>query len=276
MNVVGSAPMTKRPTKSLYLLAGMITLFLLTALLAPVLAPNPPDKTNLAAALQGPSQQFPLGTDHLGRCMLSRLLYGAAVSLFSSLIIIAVVFCTGVFLGVISGYFGGILDAVIAKLVTVVQSFPRLILAIAIAGVLGIGITNTIIALCAINWTEYARLSRSMVLSIKERTFIKAARVCGQSHGEIIWRHVLPNIFPSLIVSASLDISGMIMEVAALSYLGLGVKSPMSEWGSMMNLGQSYLQTNPRLVFLPGIALFFTAVLFNLFGDKLRDALDIQ
>lgn len=261
--------------KGLYILISIIILMLLIALLAPFIAPNSPDKTNLAAALQKPSTQFPFGTDHLGRCILSRLLYGASTSLFSSIFIIAVVFCIGTFLGVISGYFGGILDVVISKIVTIVQAFPRLILAIAIAGVLGIGITNTIIALCIINWTEYARLSRSMVFSIKERTYIKAARICGESHMEIIFRHVLPNIFPLLIVNASLQISGMIMEVAALSYLGLGVKSPMSEWGSMMSLGQAYLQTNPRLVVIPGVAILITSILFNLFGDKLRDALDI-
>lgn len=276
MNSVQTACVNKRGTKATYILAGVILLFLLIALLAPLIAPNAPDKTNLAAALQGPSQQFPLGTDQLGRCVLSRLLYGASVSLFSSLGIIAIIFCIGTFLGVMAGYFGGIEDAVISKFITVIQAFPRLILAIAIAGVLGIGITNTIIALSVISWTEFARLSRSMVLSIKERTFIQAARVCGESHLKIMLRHVLPNIIPSLIVTASLYVSGMIMEVAALSYLGLGVKSPMSEWGSMMNLGQSYLQTNPRLVLLPGIALFLTGVLFNLFGDKLRDAMEIK
>jgi len=207
--------------------------------------------------------------------VLSRLLWGASASLFSSIGIIGIVFCLGTFLGVISGYFGGGLDSVISNTVTIVQAFPRLILAIAIAGVLGVGIVNTIIALSLVNWTEYARLARSMVLGIKERTYIKAARICGESHLGIILRHVLPNIFPSLIVSASLDISVMIMEVAALSYLGLGVKSSTPEWGAMMNLGQAYLQTDPRLVLLPGAALFLTAAVFNLFGDKLRDRLDI-
>ena len=260
---------------SLKILIFIILLFFLTASLAPVLAPNPPDRTELSLSLQGPSLQFPLGTDHLGRCVLSRLLWGASASLFSSIGIIGIVFCLGTFLGVISGYFGGGLDSVISNIVTIVQAFPRLILAIAIAGVLGVGIVNTIIALSLVNWTEYARLARSMVLGIKERTYIKAARICGESHLGIILRHVLPNIFPSLIVSASLDISVMIMEVAALSYLGLGVKSSTPEWGAMMNLGQAYLQTDPRLVLLPGAALFLTAAVFNLFGDKLRDKLDI-
>ena len=127
-------------------------------------------------------------------------------------------------------------------------------------------------ALCVIYWTEYARIARSLVLSIKERTYLKSARVCGENHATILVKHVIPNVFPSLIVTATLDIGTMIMEVAALSYLGLGVKAPMSEWGSMMNLGKQYLQTNPWLIVVPGIAIFITVIIFNLFGDKLRDA----
>ena len=167
-------------------------------------------------------------------------------------------------------------DIVISKITTIFQAFPRLIFAIAIAGVLGIGIGNTIFALCAMCWTEYARLSRSLVLSVKERTYIKAARVCGENHFIILIKHVFPNIFPSLIITSMLNIGAMLMEVSALSYLGLGVKTPMAEWGDMMNLGKAYLQTNPWLVFIPGIAIFVAVVIFNLFGEKLRDALDLK
>ena len=151
--------------------------------------------------LQGPSEQYPFGTDNLGRCILSRLLYGATTSIFSSLGITAIVFIIGTVLGVIAGYFGGVFDIVISKITTVFQAFPRLIFAIAIAGVLGIGIGNTIFALCAMCWTEYARLSRSLVLSVKERTYIKAARVCGENHFIILIKHVFPNIFPKFIIS---------------------------------------------------------------------------
>ncbi|AFA46841.1 oligopeptide ABC transport system permease OppC2 [Acetobacterium woodii DSM 1030] len=246
------------------------------ALLAPVLAPNDPNKSDLMVALQGASSQYPLGTDPLGRCILSRLLYGATVSIFSSLAITAFVFIIGTLIGVTAGYWGGKIDGVLNKFITVMQAFPKLILAIAIVGVLGVGIGNMIFALCIVQWAEYARLSRSLARSVKQRTFIKSAKICGESDWQIMRRHVIPNVIPPLIVNASLGISTMIMEVAALSYLGVGVKSPMAEWGAMLNSGKDYLQTNPNLVVIPGLAILVVSVLFNLFGDKLRDALDIN
>ncbi len=266
----------KRRQVTLYVLMGLIATLFLVAILAPVIAPNDPYQTDIMNQQQGPSAKYPFGTDHLGRCVLSRILYGATTSLFSSLGIIAIVFLVGSILGILAGYFGGVLDTIIMRITTILQAFPRLILAIALAGVLGVGIGNTILALCVIYWTEYARIARSLVLSIKERTYLKSARVCGENHATILVKHVIPNVFPSLIVTATLDIGTMIMEVAALSYLGLGVKAPMSEWGSMMNLGKQYLQTNPWLIVVPGIAIFITVIIFNLFGDKLRDALDLQ
>ena len=173
-----------------------------------------------------------------------------------------------------AGYLGGAVDMVLTKIITIMQAFPKFILAIAIAGVLGIGIKNTILALCLVEWAEYARISRNLSRGVKQRTYIKAAKVCGESRLQIMFHHVLPNVLPTLVVNASLGISSMIMEVAALSYLGVGVKSPMSEWGAMMNIGKDYLQTETRLVIIPGIAIFVVSVLFNLFGDKLRDILD--
>lgn len=265
----------KRRQVTLYVLMGLILTLFLVAVLAPVIAPNDPGKANIMLQQQPPNADYPFGTDHLGRCVLSRLLYGASTSLFSSLGIVAIVFVVGSVLGILAGYFGGWVDGVIMRLTTILQAFPRLILAIALAGVLGVGIGNTIFALCLIYWTEYARIARSLVLSVKERTYIQAARVCGENHAVILLKHVIPNVFPSLIVTATLDIGTMIMEVAALSYLGMGVEASTPEWGAMMNLGKQYLQTNPWLILLPGVAIFITVVIFNLFGDKLRDALDL-
>lgn len=261
---------------SFLVLAILIIILIAIALLAPVLAPNDPNKSSLMDALQGPSIQYPLGTDPLGRCILSRLLYGGRVSIFSSLVIIAIVFVLGTSIGVFSGYTGGITDTVLTKIISITQAFPKIILAIAIAGVLGIGIRNTIIALCIVEWAEYARMARSLTIGIKDRTFIKAARICGNSEFKIMFRHVLPNIIPPLIVNASLGIATMIMEVAALAYLGVGVQSPMAEWGAMMNTGKDYAQTNISLIIIPGMAIFITAVLFNLFGEKIRDVLDTK
>lgn len=266
----------KRSQLVLYITMAFLIALFLVAILAPVLAPNDPYAVDIMRQLEGPSAEFPLGTDNLGRCILSRLLYGAQTSLFSSIIIVAIVFCVGTALGMIAGYFGGIVDTIISRITTILQAFPRLILAIAVAGVLGIGIRNTILALCVVYWTEYARLSRSLVVSLKNRTFIQSARVCGESHFMILIRHILPNIFPSMIITTALDMGVMIMEVSALSYLGLGVQNPMAEWGDMMSVGKDFLQTNPWLVIIPGIAIFIAVAIFNLFGDKLRDRLDLR
>jgi len=264
----------RRYSKSFLILVALIILLFVMALSAPLLAPNNPNKTDLMRSLLKPSAEFPLGCDAMGRCVLSRVFYGARLSIFSSLLIICIIFLAGMMIGVISGYFGGIADNILTKIISIAQAFPKLVLAIAIAGILGIGIRNTIIALCIVEWSEYARLSRSLTFGIRHKTYIKAARICGESHLSIVIRQIMPNIVPTLLVNASLGVATMIMEVAALSYLGLGVKSPMSEWGAMMNAGKDYLQRDTRLVIIPGAAIFIVAVLFNLFGDKLRDVLE--
>lgn len=243
------------------------------AILAPVLAPNDPNSTDLANAQIKYNSQYPLGTDVLGRCLLSRILFGARISIFSSLIITSIVFVFGILIGVTAGYYGGIIDTILNKLITIMQAFPKIILAIAITGLLGIGIENTIIALCLVEWVAYARMARSFAFSEKQHTYVKAARVCGESNIRIICKRIIPNIVYPLIVNASLGISAVIMEIAALSYLGVGVKEPMAEWGSMINAGRNYMQTDTKLVFIPGLVIFVTAAIFNVFGEKLRDRL---
>ena len=153
------------------------------------------------------------------------------------------------------------------------QAFPQIILAIAITGIMGIGIRNTIIALCMVLWVDYARLSRSFVFSVKDRDFIKAAKVCGESDMRILFKRIIPNIMKPLIVNASLGIASTIMEIAALSYLGAGVKEPQAEWGAMINLGRNYIQSDLKMVLIPGAAIFITAAVFHMFGEKLRDRL---
>ncbi len=257
----------------LRVLVVLIVLLTGAALLAPLIAPNDPNETNLTMALLGPSARYPLGTDALGRCMLSRILYGARVSVFSSIAIIAIVLVIGTMVGMLAGYAGGVADRILSKLITLMQAFPKLILAIAIAGILGAGIRSAIIALCLVEWADYARISRNLCRQIRQKTFIKAARLCNASHGQIIVRHLLPNIFPVLIIQASLGIAAMIMEVAALSYLGVGVSPPTAEWGAMINAGRDYMQTRIQLILIPGAAIFTAAALFELLGEKLRDRL---
>ncbi len=259
-----------------WLSAALVGALLAVALLAPILAPNSPSATDLSNALIRSSSQYPWGTDALGRCLMSRVLYGARISIISSLVITLTVFSVGILVGVTAGYYGGIIDIVLNKLITIMQAFPKIILAIAIAGLLGIGIGNMIFALCLVEWAEYARMARSFTYSEKQRSYVKAARVCGESSLRIILKRIIPNIAYPLIVNASLGIASVIMEIAALSYLGVGVKEPMAEWGTMINIGRNYLQTDTQLVFIPGLALFITAAIFNLFGEKLRDRLKNQ
>ena len=264
---------SKKERRSFYILAAIAALLVVIALLAPLLAPNDPYETNLMAAQAGPSPEYPLGTDSLGRCMLSRVLYGARLSIFTSLLITAIVFCLGMTIGSLCGYFGGSVDLILNKIITIMQAFPQIILAIAITGIMGIGIRNTIIALCMVLWVDYARLSRSFVFSVKDRDFIKAAKVCGESDMRILFKRIIPNIMKPLIVNASLGIASSIMEIAALSYLGAGVKEPQAEWGAMINLGRNYIQSDLKMVLIPGAAIFITAAVFHMFGEKLRDRL---
>ena len=251
-------------------------LFLLWAAVAPLLTPNDPYLADLSIARQPPSREYPMGTDGLGRCLLSRIMAGAPATIYASLLVVAVTFLGGSLIGVLCGYFGGALDAVVMRVVDILLAFPGMILCIAVAGFLGSGMDNAVIALSVTGWTQYARLARSRVLALREEGFLQAARISGSSHGKIILRHVLPNAMRVLIVTAALNVGGTILEMASLSFLGLGAEAPLAEWGVLLNEGRSLLQTNPNLVFCPGIFLFVAVVLSNLLGDSIRDVLDPQ
>ena len=221
-----------------------------------------------------PSASHFFGTDKLGRDCFSRILYGARYSLGGVLLLVAVVFCVGTSLGVVAGYFGGKVDTVIMRISDMMISFPGMILAIAVAGILGGSLVNAVLALTVVSWTKYARLARSVVLKIKKRDFVEAAVVNGGSPLHILWRHILPNILPLMVITAAADIGAMTMELAGLSFLGFGSQPPAPEWGLMLNEGRQQLQTAPWLMIYPGLAIFVTVVVFNLWGDALRDVLD--
>ncbi len=264
----------KKTSRGFRIITGLVLMLIIIAVMAPLIAPNDPNETNIMLAQAGASAKYPLGNDSLGRCMLSRIIYGARTSIFLSLSITVIVFTAGVLIGVVSGYFGGALDSVLTKVITAVQAFPKIILSIAIAGLLGIGIKNMMIALCLVEWAEYARLSRSLTFTEKQHNYIKAARVCGETHLKIICKRIIPNIIQPLIINASMGIASIIMEIAALSYLGVGVRDSTPEWGAMINAGRGYMQTDVKLVFIPAAAIFITAAVFNLFGEKLRDKIN--
>lgn len=253
----------------------LLVLFLiLITVLAPVIAPYNPLEAVMRDANAAPSAAHLFGTDKLGRDVLSRILYGASYSLTSVLFLVFLIFVVGTFLGVIAGYFGGIVDTVIMRFADMMISFPGVILAIAIAGILGGSLVNAMIAMLCVTWTKYARLSRSMVLKIKKRDFVDAAIVSGGSSTHILWVHILPNILPLMVITAAADIGAMMMELAGLSFLGFGSQPPAPEWGLMLNEGRQQLQTAPWLMIFPGLAIFITVVVFNLWGDSLRDVLD--
>ena len=252
----------------------LISIFLIS-LLAPYIAPNDPYAVDLTKTLQSPSKEFLFGTDSLGRCVFSRVLYGANRTIFSAIIVVLITFLFGTTVGIISGYIGGKIDRLIMRIVDVFLAFPGLVLAIAVAGLLG-GSMNAMIAISLISWTKYARIARSKVLEIKEETFIQASKISGHNALHIMIKHILPNILAYLIVTASLDIGTVIMEMSSLSFLGLSSPLPTPEWGAMISEGKSVIQFAPWTLLAPGLAILIVVVLFNLLGDIIRDLLDLK
>ena len=252
----------------------IITLVVFTALFAPLLASHDPEPVSLSLRLLPPGDEFPLGTDALGRCLYSRLIFGARITLQYSLAVLVVIMLIGVPLGLLAGYKGGFIDTVIMRFADTILAFPNLILALVLIGLLGPGLFNVMLALALVSWVGYARVVRGMVFSIKEKEFIAAARVCGTPTLSLVWRHIMPNVLPPLAVLATLDLGKLILSIATLSFLGLGAQPPTPEWGAMINDARPFLQTVPRLMLAPGLAIALTVLGFNLLGDGLRDILD--
>ena len=238
------------------------------------LTPYDPYLQNLDIAKQAPSREHLLGTDRYGRDMLSRVIVGSRTSIFSTLLLVAIITALGTAVGVVCGWNGKALDTVLMRISDLFLAFPGLVFALAVAGVLGGGLQNAIIALVAISWPKYARLARSQTLAQKETAWMKAAKLSGSSTVKLILKHILPNIIGPILVTSMLDIGTMMMELAALSFLGLGAKPPIAEWGSMMSDTRSLMTTSPWITFSPGIAIFLSVMIFNLLGDTIRDYAD--
>lgn len=255
----------------------VVSMIVLIAVLAPIVAPYDPfTDSNLMASLESPSSEYPFGTDRLGRSILTRIIYGANVSLRVGVLSVLLSTSVGVVLGLIAGYFGGIWDTIIMRLMDIMLAFPGMLLAIAIVAVRGIGLTNTMIAISIVGIASPARVTRSMVLSIREQEYIQAAHMVGVRNVRIIARHVFPNTLSPLIVQMTMGIGGAILMAAALGFLGLGAAPPTPEWGAMIGDGIPFLRQAPWLVFFPGMAIMLSVLGFNLLGDGLRDALDPQ
>ena len=255
------------------ILAGLLVLL---SLLASLLCPNDSYATSSAVMNHAPSAQFPMGTDRYGRCICSRVLMGARTSIFSAMALVASTFVIGTLLGILAGWFGGVVDTIIMRVADAFLAFPQMVLAIAVAGILGGGMFNAMLAMGITGWTLYARLARAEVLSLKKEPYVQAAKLTGCSSCSIMFNTLLPNMFGPLIVNATTQIGVMMIGIAGLSFLGIGVTEPQAEWGSMINLSRSYIQLAPWAVLAPAGATIVTVMIFNYLGDCVRDYLDVE
>ena len=259
--------------------AAMIGLLIVAVMVSigvvgPLLAPYDPDTQFRGSRLESPNREFLLGTDNLGRDLLSRLLHGARLSIGMAALATVFIVLIAVVIGAVAGYVGGLPDDLAMRVVDVILAFPGIILALAIVGVLGPGLGNVMMSLVLVAWAGYARLVRGLVLETRERPFVEAAAAIGCSQTRIMLRHIVPNMISPVIVLGSLEMGTLILALAGLNFLGLGVQPPTSEWGSMLNQGRLFFQSEPQLMIYPGVMISLTVLGFNLFGDGLRDLID--
>ena len=279
-------PRIKSLRESLYLIARnklsltaliILVLLIVGALLAPYIIPHPEDladATHTQIKLQAPSLEHLMGTDELGRDIFSRVVYGARVSLSAALAAVGLSLVIGIPLGAIAGSFGGWVDNLIMRITDVFLSFPPLLLAIAMVAVMGSSLNNAILAIALSWWPWYTRLIRGQAISVKERKFVQAAETIGTGRMKIIFKHIIPNCISPVIVQASMDIGGVILTVASLSFLGLGAQLPTPEWGLMISMGRRFFPDSWWYCIFPGLAIFVTVLCFNLLGDAIREILD--
>lgn len=251
-----------------------LTVIALVAIFAPFVATHDPIALDPTANLAGPSRDHWLGTDNLGRDLFSRVVYGARWSLGAAAAAAAGIVILGVTVGVIAGYFGGLIDDLLMRLVDVLLAFPSIILALAIVGMLGPGLVNVLVGMVAVWWVDYARIVRGITLQVMEHDYVLAGHCCGAGHRHQILKHVLPNAIPSVIVLATLELGSLILAISGLSFLGLGAQPPTPEWGTMLSDGRPFFLNAPQLMLYPGVAITLVVLACNLLGDGLRDALD--
>ncbi len=251
----------------------IIGVFVSAGIFAPVVSPHDPYAVNLTGKLLKPCAEYPLGTDQLGRCILSRLIFGTRTSLTTAMVATVLMLAIGVPLGIIAGYVGGWLDNVIMRLADIASTFPSSLLALAIIGVLGPSIVNIMIVFVLLWWAPFARIVRSMVMKLKEKEFILAAIASGSSHWSIISSHIAVNVASPVIVLATLRIAAVIMHVAGFSFIGLGSQPPIADWGVMLSDSRQYLTSRPLMLLWPGLAIMLVVFAFNMLGEGLNDAL---
>jgi peptide/nickel transport system permease protein len=257
----------------IYFGCSVLALLVAIAILAPALAPHDPNRQNLGNDLQVITPQHPLGTDKLGRDILSRTIFGSRISLLVGVSTVAISVTVGLFIGSLSGYCGGWIDQFLMRTVDILLAFPGILLAIAFTALLGPGLQHVILALCLIGWTGYARLARGEILSLKQQDFVRAAHAIGCSPARVIIAHLIPNLLPPLFTQATFGLAAAITAEGSLSFLGLGVEPPTPSWGSMLNEGRQFLLVAPHLTTYPGLAIMLTVLSLNLLGDALQNRL---
>ncbi|MEE1362182.1 MAG: nickel transporter permease [Selenomonadaceae bacterium] len=260
--------------RRLYFFSFLAITLIICSLFSEYLCPYDPYLQDLSIAKAPPSAEHLLGTDRYGRDMLSRVIIGSQTSIFSTLLLVSFITIFGTVIGVICAWNGKTVDNILMRISDMFLAFPGLVFALAVAAVLGGGVQNAVIALAVISWPKFARVARSQTLVQKESVYLRAAKLSGSSTGKLIFKHILPNISGPILVTAVLDIGTMMMELAGLSFLGLGAKPPVAEWGSMMSDTRNLLTTHPWVTMAPGIAIFISVMVFNLLGDSVRDWLD--
>lgn len=267
----------KLKNKKFVVIWGILLCGLLLAALFPgVFASHNPEKANLASKFLPAGGEYLLGTDHMGRCIICRLIYGARTSLFVAGAVVVLTALAGTTVGMFGGYYGGKVDTILMRIVDVFLGFPSFLFTLAFVGMFGGGTRNLILVLSAFGWMHYARVVRSEILVLREKEFIQAEKGMGAGNLYIMMRHILPNIIASVLVIMTMEAGSIILSVSGLSFLGIGVQPPTPEWGYMLNDAKTYLSTQPELMFYPGIAIMITIIIFNFFGDSLRDAMDVK
>lgn len=260
--------------KTVIISLAILCIIVLACIAAPILAENDIYLQNLPNKLSGPTSKYPMGTDELGRCIFSRILYGGRATLGYAAVSTTIAAIIGTMIGMFSAYMGGKVDNLIMRFCDIMYAFPSLILTLVIVAVLGSGLNNILIAMLITQWLYYARMSRSMTLAEKCHDYIASARINGDSTFQIITKHIFPNILPQMIAIMTIDFGHTILTISGLSFLGLGVQPPAPEWGYMINAGRSYIYNNPMMMLWPGLCILLVVITVNIIGDNLRDVLD--
>lgn len=249
-------------------------ILILIPVFAPVIAPHDPIVNDYANAMNPGSKEYPFGTDQIGRCILSRLIWGGRTSLLIVFLVVFIVGVVGITLGIVAGFFGGWVDMLITRFTDIVMALPATVFVIALVSVLGPSLRHTVLAMSLVGWTEYCRVARALVLGEKESAYVQEARLGGLNRFQTIKRNILPNVFPYLLVNITQDIGSQLLTLSGLSLLGLSSQPPTPEWGFMLSEGRKYIQAAPWLIFYPGLIIVIHVIVFNLLGDSLRDILD--